>query len=270
MLMQRIITAAVLIPLVLLGIFLLPQHMFEITTCLITVACGWEWANLININNQLEKVIFLLLIPSLCYAITWIAMGYFLYFIMLGILVLCFVIHRFESNKIVLALKDFIWYVVGLIMLVAFWYSINIIRFKIGGSTQLLMLLLVVWISDTAAYFFGKKFGRTPLAVKISPNKTWEGIKAAVYSLIFFTIIEGVLLKTAFPVFLAMLLMNFLTMIAGVYGDLFESMIKRLANQKDSGNLLPGHGGILDRLDSLFFAAPCYATCLLLTKFYFS
>ena len=196
-------------------------------------------------------------------------MGYFLYAVMLGMLALIIVIHRYQTAQAAFKFSEFWWYLIGVVMLVACWYSINIIRFKVGGSSHLLILLLIIWVTDTTAYFVGKKFGKDKLASVVSPSKTWQGVKGAALAVLVLTIIQGVFYRTNFPVFLATVLVNMATFVVAIYGDLFESMMKRMADCKDSGGLLPGHGGLLDRLYSLFFAAPCYATGLLLMTFYF-
>jgi phosphatidate cytidylyltransferase len=188
---------------------------------------------------------------------------------MLGILALILFVHRYQTTQVPFKLSEFWWYFIGIVMFVASWYSINIIRFKVGGSSHLLILLLIIWFTDTTAYFVGKKFGKDKLASVVSPNKSWQGVKGAALAILVFTIMQGVFYRTNFPIFLATVLVNMATFVFAIYGDLFESMVKRMADCKDSGGLLPGHGGLLDRLDSLFFAAPCYATGLLLMKLYF-
>jgi phosphatidate cytidylyltransferase len=268
MLKQRILTAIILIPMVLLAIYYLPQHLFEALLCAIMLGCAWEWTNLMPITNTLERIIFLCLIALICYAITWVAMGYFLYTVMFGVVLAIVTVHYYQLKQTPTKLSEFYWYLIGTLLFVSCWYSINIIRFKVGGSNALLVLLLLVWVTDSAAYFSGKYFGKDKLATAISPNKSWQGVKGAALAVLVLTIIEGVIVRTNFPAFLFMVIMNITTFIVAIYGDLFESMMKRIANCKDSGSLLPGHGGLLDRLDSLFFAAPCYATGLLLLNFY--
>lgn len=268
MLKQRILTAVVLIPLVLLAIYYLPQHFFEIFLGIIMLGCAWEWTKLMQVTNTLERISYICLVAVICYAITWIAMGYFLYIVMAAIVGAIVMVHSYQAKQSPARISDLYWYFIGTLLFVACWYSINIIRFKVGGSNQLLMLLLLVWATDSAAYFSGKYFGKTPLAAAISPAKSWEGIKGAALAVLLLTVVEGAIIRSNFSVFLVIVLINAATFVASIYGDLFESMMKRIANCKDSGSLLPGHGGLLDRLDSLFFAAPCYATGLLLMTFY--
>ena len=119
----------------------------------------------------------------------------------------------------------------------------------------LLGLMGVVWVSDSAAYFVGRLFGKHKLAPEISPGKTWEGVAGASVAVFFYALIWGQVLQSTM---LALGLILFALMLAGlgIIGDLFESLMKRLAGVKDSGNILPGHGGILDRIDALTSTLP--------------
>ena len=121
------------------------------------------------------------------------------------------------------------------------------------GPELLLFTLVLVWVGDTAAYFAGRGFGRMKMAVQLSPNKTWEGAAANLFGALLVGVIFGYWI--GIPPF-HMLAMAALGSIAGQAGDLFESAFKRSAGVKDSGSILPGHGGMLDRIDALILAAP--------------
>ncbi len=270
MLIPRIITAVVLIPLALLAIYYLPPLGFESVLGAIMLGCAWEWTTLMKMQTLFERIVYLVIIGLLFLAVVWLPMGYYLYAAVIGLVGLSFLLHHYQNQQGQFKLKGMWWYIIGIALFVTCWYSINIIRFKAGGANQVLMLLLIVWIADTAAYFTGTYFGKTKLAPLVSPNKSWEGIKGAATAVFILTLIEVVIAKLSFAVFVMVLLTNAATFIASIYGDLFESMMKRIADCKDSGGLLPGHGGLLDRLDSLFFAAPVYATGCLLMLIHFS
>ncbi len=127
----------------------------------------------------------------------------------------------------------------------------------IAGREAVLLLIATVAVSDTAQYYTGRAFGRTPLAPLRSPKKTREGaVGGFIVAPIFLTAAGGYWLPIAPPVWLAALGVGIV--IAGIIGDLFESMLKRAADMKDSGTLIPGHGGVLDRIDALLFAAPVF------------
>jgi phosphatidate cytidylyltransferase len=145
--------------------------------------------------------------------------------------------------------------VAGLLTLAPSWYAVVSLHGLRSGPALLLLLLLIIWAADVGAFFAGHAFGRRKLAPEVSPGKTWEGalggvvLAAAVAASGAFLLGFGV---TSF------VLLSVATVAASIVGDLTESLLKRQAGAKDSGVLLPGHGGVLDRLDSLFSAAPVF------------
>jgi len=122
------------------------------------------------------------------------------------------------------------------------------------GRYVLLYVLLVIWIFDTASYFFGKKFGKHPFFPSVSPKKTLEGFFGGVFCVVILGIAAAIFAGK--PYFYHVFVLTILTALAGQAGDLAESVIKRDRGVKDSSHIIPGHGGVLDRFDSLFFAAP--------------
>ena len=128
------------------------------------------------------------------------------------------------------------------------------------GGEMLLYLLSLVWVADIGAYFSGRRFGRNKLASAISPGKTREGVIGGVVANILWMLVVYQLSDGWGIALLPFLLIGFATSLISVLGDLFESVLKREAGVKDSGNLLPGHGGVLDRVDSLIAAAPIYVS----------
>ena len=121
------------------------------------------------------------------------------------------------------------------------------------GPQLLLFTLVIVWVGDSAAYFVGRNFGRKKMAPHLSPNKTWEGAAANFVGALLVAVLFAYWMKIEIPHMLAIAALG---SIAGQIGDLFESAFKRSAGVKDSGTLLPGHGGMLDRIDALILAAP--------------
>ncbi len=135
---------------------------------------------------------------------------------------------------------------------------------QVYGAEMLLYLFSLVWVADIGAYFSGRKFGKHTLAPAISPGKTWEGlggglVASFVWILLIYQVSSGWGLG-----WLQFLLIGIVTSLMSVVGDLFESILKREAGVKDSGNLLPGHGGILDRIDSIIAASPVFVAGILL------
>ena len=147
---------------------------------------------------------------------------------------------------------------VGAVVLLPTWAALLYLHER--GPAVLLGVIAVVWIADTAAYFAGRHFGRHKLAPAISPGKTWEGVAGAFIALALYaagiSVLAGMPLLALLPMVLGLLYLS-------VLGDLFESWIKRLSGMKDSGDLLPGHGGVLDRIDALTSTLPVAAGMLM-------
>lgn len=128
-------------------------------------------------------------------------------------------------------------------------------------------LFLLVWGADSGAYFVGRKFGRKKLAPSVSPNKSVEGLYGGVsVAAIIIVVVAWIYLDLTLIQYLLFIILSVVTVLGSVLGDLFESMIKRRAGIKDSGRVLPGHGGVLDRIDSLLAAAPIFAAGMYLLK----
>lgn len=152
----------------------------------------------------------------------------------------------------------------GVVVLLPTWTALLYLRER--GPWVLLMVLAVVWVADTAAFFAGRQFGQHKLAPRISPGKTREGVIGAMLALVLYASAVSaavVGLRIVGALVLAMALLYF-----AVLGDLFESWIKRVSDTKDSGSLLPGHGGVLDRIDALTAALPIAAGVLILAEHY--
>ena len=132
----------------------------------------------------------------------------------------------------------------------------------------LMYVFLLVWGADSGAYFVGRKFGMRKLAPNVSPNKSVEGLLGGLAtSALIMIAVSAVYLELSTVAFIIFLILSMITVAASVQGDLVESMIKRRAGVKDSGRIFPGHGGVLDRIDSLLAATPIFAAGLYLLKF---
>jgi phosphatidate cytidylyltransferase len=150
----------------------------------------------------------------------------------------------------------------ALIVLMLFLFSMNWLHSSVLGAEFVIYCLIAVWLADTGGYFAGKRWGKRKLAVQISPNKTWEGVAGAVV-LVWLWSITAYLYGLNANLSLAIwLMLSAVIVFASIVGDLFESVFKRAHQVKDSGNLLPGHGGMLDRVDSLLAAVPTFTACL--------
>ncbi|CRK85795.1 Phosphatidate cytidylyltransferase [Candidatus Providencia siddallii] len=271
---HRLITIAVLIPLVITTLFLLSPTKFGFVIIIICTLSAWEWGQFAGFQSQTKRIglaiifaIILLVIQFSFQDITnLINEPIIFYSLLIGIiwwiiailLVITYPISAFWSNSVValllFCLLTIIPFYCGMMILRTISYQNN----TFFGAWLLLYIMLLVWGSDSGAYAFGRTIGRNKLAPKISPGKTWEGlfgglIVSEIISLLFISItpiyiIPNYLLST-----------SIIVVVISVFGDLAESMYKRQSGIKDSSNLIPGHGGILDRIDSLTAAVPVFA-----------
>ena len=259
---QRVLTAMVLVPLLLACMFLLPATGWQVLACLPIVLAAGEWARLAGYRKA-SCVAFIATILASCLAF-----------------VVAFSSARFSAaaeglSGLLLVLALMFWAIaaplwlyrgwrmaqplllgaVGWMVLVPAWLAAAFLQ---RSPWLLLAMLLAVWIADTAAYFAGRRFGRRKLAPQISPGKTWEGVIGAFVAVLIYGFAVSFVLQPSATFndrLVTMIFVCALTVL-GMVGDLFESWIKRGAGVKDSGSLLPGHGGVLDRIDSLTAALP--------------
>jgi phosphatidate cytidylyltransferase len=148
----------------------------------------------------------------------------------------------------------------GLLVLIPTWVALVYVRQQEAGAWLVLLLMLIVAMADSGGYFAGKRFGKHKLASAVSPGKTWEGFAGGFIANCVLALILSLTLELSL---LLMLVIVVPTSLVSVLGDLLESMLKRHAGIKDSGTILPGHGGILDRVDGVTAAAPVFALALL-------
>jgi len=273
---QRIITALVLAPLAISAIFFLPLKFFMLFGAAIFLLASKEWAGFVSKTPSFSTIYLF----GLFLGVTLMLMPVGLIwdgalpnqYIMSGLTVAnvwwcvaLMLVIRYPKSASLWQSNKFIKSVFGLLTLVPFFWGLVILRSVnmehdfYFGAELLMYVFLLVWAADTGAYFAGKNFGKHKLAPNVSPGKTIEGFLGGVlsamivayFALDFFAITDDKML----PFFAASLI----TTLVSALGDLTESIFKREAGLKDSGNLLPGHGGILDRIDSLTAAVPVFA-----------
>jgi len=266
MLKERIATAAVLLAALLSALFLLPTGWFAAPVGIVIAAGAFEWAGLVKLGRP-SRIAYATVCALLFAVVVWGAQAIdtshpglvaaYALAALFWILIVPVCLYRgfqIRSKPIALAVGVLVVLPAGLSMV-----SLHFI-----SPLLLLMVLGLIWIADIAAYFTGRAFGRHKLAPGISPGKTWEGVAGAFAC----TMIYAIICATASPPLGAMVQGNawlvylgFVILLCGIsiVGDLFESSIKRQAMVKDSGNILPGHGGILDRIDSITSTLPVAA-----------
>ena len=259
MLKQRIITGVILAPLVIAGFVLLNQQWFAVMIGLIVTLAAWEWARLAGTQSQPGRVLYALVMALLVAG---------LYFdtspppILLGIAAVWWLLATFLILRYPLGQKlrtGYLPYLYGLLVLLPAWYGLTWLRMQPGGLWLLLAVVVTVWAADIGAYFAGKNFGRNKLLPRVSPGKTIEGLLGGVAVTQLLAVAAMLYLGWSLPSILGGMLGILVIVVFSVVGDLTESLFKREQGLKDSSNLLPGHGGIMDRIDSLTAAIPLFA-----------
>lgn len=282
MLKYRLITALILIPIVIAALFLLPPMGFALVTLVVCMLAAWEWGQLAGFTSRSQRIwlailcglllaLMMLSIPAYHQSVhllqvggpLWLSLAWWLAALLLVLFYPGSAALWRNSRPIrllfgLLTIVPFFW---GMLALRQFGYEQN----HFTGAWWLLYVMLLVWGADSGAYMFGKLFGKHKLAPKVSPGKTWEGlIGGLVTSALISWLFGRYAPLNVVPA--TLLICSVIAALASVLGDLTESMFKREAGIKDSGHLIPGHGGILDRIDSLTAAVPVFA-CLMLLVF---
>lgn len=268
MLKQRLMTAAVLVPLVVLAILYLSTQTLNWLLALVVAAAAWEWLSIIKVNDVTRRMLWILgifVLTSLNNTV--ISTGFFsvvavIVWVIAAVLILRFG-HTGLPKKVAALFKQQSFGIISATVLLSlFWVSSLTLHKLPLGPQQLLYVLVSVWLADTGGYFAGKKYGKTPLAKAVSPNKTWEGVLGALGLTSIWAVIAFLLGMSGSLGLIAWLVLTLVTVAFSIIGDLFESLFKRSYQVKDSGNLLPGHGGVLDRIDSLISAVPIFVAGL--------
>lgn len=265
MLRDRLLTALILIPLFISLVLLLPPKHFSIVTGLLLILCAYEWSSLMgvkafpkNILYPFFMIVLLVLMLYLLYrhilSVPMMLYAAFIFWLLATIFVISYPkTSRIWSKSVLLR------GLMGIMVLAPCWVALNVIRIFPYGTYLLLFVFVLIWGADSGAYFVGKKWGKTKLAPLVSPGKSWQGLFGALVTSAILVLSVSLWLQFPYVVWGPLLLLSLITVLFSVVGDLFESMLKRNEGLKDSGRLLPGHGGILDRIDSLTAAAPIFA-----------
>lgn len=269
MLKDRVMTATVLILLVVSCIFFLPNPAFTILSSLLFLYALWEWTKLAGFNTQRSRAGFLIAVPivvfGLLWFIEWLERGILFEWIPLLVLLFWFSVPLFLfyfPTGLSFWKSPLLGMVAGLFVLVPSWVALNVLHDSHPG--WVLYILVLIWVADIAAYFTGRRFGKHKLASFISPGKSWEGVAGALITTQLLSFFGYFIFKSTLSMSLPIwMLLGLVTISFSIVGDLFESAFKRARGVKDSGSILPGHGGLLDRIDSLTSALPIFTIGLL-------
>ncbi|MFI4918207.1 MAG: phosphatidate cytidylyltransferase [Legionellales bacterium] len=254
MFIQRLITLLILIPLVVLGIFYANHGLLLGVVVLITLAAGSEYWQLIPISNALMKAVFMvLLLLSVwacgCLFSYWQAVGLVLW------VFVCIAVLTFPKSQNYWGYPTVVAGV-SLLLFPLFVQSLIHLYFLPQGKSLLIYVLCLIWAADVGAYVAGKLWGKHKLIPEVSPGKSWEGGLGG-FLLAMTVAAAGYMYYTPHFVFIWFVL-AVTTVLISIFGDLFISILKRRCHVKDTGSVIPGHGGILDRLDSLIAALPVF------------
>jgi phosphatidate cytidylyltransferase len=263
----RILTALVIFPATLAIVFLLTPAQFRVAIAVLFMISCWEFRRLADLpaaaGTALLTLQALLMVLGLFY---WnFLQAYALPLLIAGCVAWLLMFSRLfgYSPSVV---PDKRYRLAGFLSAIASgsicWFSLSWLHAQTDGKLVIFLLLLIIWASDTGAYFSGKQFGRRKLAPVISPNKTWEGVYGGlVLALIAAFAWSGPLAHLDIAL-LPLVLTTVITAFASIGGDLFISVHKRTVKVADAGSIFPGHGGVLDRYDSLMAGAPFFALAL--------
>lgn len=264
MLRQRILTALVLAPIAVAIVLFLPTSAVAAIIAAVCLMAMWEWTRLAGIASTVLQgsiVIASALGLGLLWSvrnepIAWYVIGAGIAWWLLALLWMRHFSYAAAPTRENATLK----LVAGAFAILPAWLALMKIHGGVEhGHAWALFALILIWAADTAAYFAGKRFGTTKLAPQISPNKTTAGAWGALAGAGAVAFIGGWLFDMRGVALIALIALALLTVLASILGDLVESLLKRHAGVKDSGTLFPGHGGMLDRADSLFAAIPVFA-----------
>lgn len=260
---QRVVTASVLVPAVLIILLFAPLPIFGLAVLSLILAGAWEWTNLMGLSKTTHRVgyvILMLVLASLMLVLSpRIIFGLALLWWTIAFLwLLTYPKGKEKWSRV--GLSGFF----GTQVLLPLWLGLIMLRNLPDGQYWVLWFLTLIWAADTGAYFTGKHFGKKRLMPDISPGKTWMGVWGAFLAGLVVAVVGLYLLEIKVQLWSLWLVSICAIIGVSILGDLVLSMFKRQRGIKDSGSLLPGHGGILDRIDSLTAAMPLFALTVLL------
>ncbi|HEX7116855.1 MAG TPA: phosphatidate cytidylyltransferase [Steroidobacter sp.] len=256
MLRQRVITALVLVPLVLVVIFWVPHELTMGVLLVLVALAAWEWAAFAGFTRHSARLAYSGAVSACILAIWSYGVDRSELDVLMDVAILWWIVALFWVVGAPLRVNRAAAAIAGVLVLVPVWLAlVRLHNFPGYGPQLMLFLLLLVAAADVGAYFAGSRYGRNKLAPKVSPGKTWEGVAGGVLAAAVLAALGVWYFAAAAAPFLMLCIV---VVAASIVGDLTESLFKRHAGLKDSGSLLPGHGGLLDRVDSVTAAAPVF------------
>ena len=254
MLKVRVVTAVVALGALLVVLFVLPPAIAQGVFAALILAGAWEWSGFLRPAKVAVRLVYVGLIAALLAAASLGLANEFAVGVVLKVALAWWLIALFWVFVFPTPIPKLAGWICGALVLIPAY--IAIMSLYSLQPALLLFVLIIVWVADIGAYFAGKRFGKVKLAPKISPGKTWEGVFGGLLAVAVLALVRAHWLEIEIAVLLPFCLA---VAIISIIGDLTVSMFKRNAGVKDSGRLFPGHGGVLDRIDSVTAAAPLFA-----------
>jgi phosphatidate cytidylyltransferase len=268
----RILAALVMLPVAVCAVLFLPSNMLAAAIGLLMMVGLWEWSLLAGLSSIVARAAYVAVNALLLAALAWksgpelapiklVALLGVAWWLLVPLWLLRFDFAQ-ERKPWTVALKLF----AGSAGVIPAWAAIYWLHHggaglghaSAQGPTWTMFVLLVIWAADTGAYFAGSRWGRRKLAPRISPGKSWEGLFGGLFLSLLLATLAMPVLRLSWSQLPQLLMLVMVTVLISIAGDLFESLVKRHAGAKDSSDLIPGHGGVLDRIDSLLAALPVF------------
>ncbi len=262
---QRVATAAVLVPVVVGGVMALPTEYFAALLAVVMLAAAWEWTILAGWLSPPARFAYMALFALAMLGGGWLAGSPEGLSAVLGVALVWWsvalvLVGHYQRRGDLAPGPRWLRGLVGCLVLIPAWAALVSLHGRTTYGVYLVLTLFVlIWSADIAAFFAGRRWGRRRLASRVSPGQSWEGVMGALLAVFAVALAAGIPLGYSRAGLGLFLLLCLGTALISVLGDLTESVFKRQAGVKDSGHLLPGHGGVLDRIDSLTAAAPLFA-----------
>lgn len=261
MLKKRIITALIGIPIVLFIIFWMPVFPFALFMTAIIAIGAWEWSKLVGYKSFLLRLFYTFAVVAALFCVRWMPLLGILFLGFFAMLWALSAIIAYQYNKAPMGFQFApVRVILGFLLLVPTWVAMVAVKAtpNLGGQ-WILILLLIIWATDTGAYFSGRLWGKRKLIDRVSPKKTWIGVAGGLALSLVVVLVTSYFTHFTWQRNLMLYALAILVSLFSVIGDLNVSLLKRISGIKDSGTIFPGHGGMLDRIDSIIGGAIVFA-----------
>lgn len=253
MLIPRIITGVVLLAAVFFLFFFASPNVFFVAISLLLAWSSWEWSRLIGLTVVARRLFLVAFYLLMAMAMFWLPVGILLIAFSVWWCLVFIILLFYARGRALWAKKTWVGVLMGIPTLGSSYIGFNVLRHfdQVSSASIVFYFVLLIAAMDTCAYFVGRAWGKRKLAPTLSPNKTWEGLLGGVVGSIIVALAASMYFEFSAAVTVIFVVISLLAALFSVVGDLFISLLKRQQHLKDTGNILPGHGGLLDRLDGL-------------------